>query len=186
MPSFRHFRLESKRGLMRKLSLASALFLAAVHFPVAAQDDRLGSITVVWGSDLSSGRLITLANEKQEIIKKFDWSKRKDPFFANIVLPEHEYTIHLPGRGESVQLPVVNNDTTFLQVDQYKTDNGEIGIQIRTWAGTPNNAVQEAVKALKESGDTAALEPIKLESIGYSFYFNTAPPWTIPPRPPKR
>jgi hypothetical protein len=168
---------------MRKLPLASALFLAAIHFPVAAQDDRLGSITVVWGSDLSSGRLITLANEKQEIIKKFDWSNKKYPFVANIVLPEHEYTIYLPGRGASVQLPVINNQTTFLQVDQYKADKGELGIQITGWVGTPNKAVQEAVSTLKESGDGAALEPIKLESSGYLIYFNTVPPWTIPPRP---
>ena len=170
---------------MRKLPLAAALSLAALCFPVSAQDNQFGNITVVWDSDLSSGRLITLAIEKQKIIGKFDWLKKKGPFFASLALPEGDYTIHLPGDVASIRTPVVNKSITFLQVAQYKTEKGDIGIQMTTWAGAPNQAVEEAIKSLTQSGDIGALEPIKLKQIGSSFYFNTEPPWEIPPRPPK-
>lgn len=113
---------------MRKLPLASALFLAALHFPVAAQDNELGNLTVVWGSDLASGRLITLTDEKHGVITKFDWLKKKGPFFASLVLASHQYTIHLPGDEEAVRLPVANNTTTFLQIARYQTEKGDIGI----------------------------------------------------------
>jgi hypothetical protein len=62
---------------MRKLSLALALFLAAICFPVAAQDDRPGSIAAVWGSNLSSERVITLGNEKREVLKRSIGQRRK-------------------------------------------------------------------------------------------------------------
>jgi hypothetical protein len=168
---------------VRKLLLASALLLAAICFPVAAQDDRIGSLAVYWGPELSKGRLITLADDSGKIVEKFDWSKKNTPFFTTVALPAHDYTIHLPGPIGSVQLQTTKNTTTFLQVDQHKTDNGDVGIQITSWAGTPNEAIRAAIENLKESGES--LEPVKLAPVGYSLSFNTEPPWPIPPRPPK-
>jgi hypothetical protein len=170
---------------MRKLPLlASTLFLAVIHFPVAAQDNDTGSLSVFWSSDLSVGRIITLSGDKEKIIKSFDWSGKKVPFFTTLVLPEHEYIIHLPGPIASVRLQTVKNAETFLQVAKYLTKNGDTGIQITSWVGAPNEAAQEAINSLK-AGDPKSLEPTKLEPVGYSFYFNTEPPWDIPPRPPK-
>jgi hypothetical protein len=134
---------------------------------------------------LSAGRTVTLSSDKEKILKSFDWSGKKVPFFTTLILPEHEYIIHLPGPVASVRLQTVKNAETFLQVAKYSTKSGDIGIQITSWVGSPNEAAQEAINSLTKAGYTEPLEPIKPESAGYSFYFNTDPPWDIPPRPPK-
>ncbi len=144
---------------MRKLLLASARLLAAIHFPVAAQDDGIGSLAVYWGSDLSKERLITIADDKGPIVR-FDWSMKSSPFFTTLALPAHDYTIHLPGPIGSVQLQTTKNTTTFLQVDQYTTDKGDVGVQITSWVGTPNEKILDAIRNLKESGESP--EPVKL------------------------
>jgi hypothetical protein len=169
--------------LLRKTSLVLSVLSIVVVWPATAQNS-ISSLVVFVSVDSPENRAVAVSNLGGKVLDTSEWLKGH-PFYREFLLPAKEYKIAVPGPISSVAVTTTSDASTFLEFSPITTENGEKGVEIRSWHGKPSLAIDKAVAGFKAQGADKTIEPSKLDVGSDSkISFSTDPPWPTPFDPP--
>jgi hypothetical protein len=119
-------------------------------------------------------------------LKNFNWKKGL-PTYIEFSLPAKRYSIDIPGPIRSIEVETSSDAQTFVQFAPYITENGEQGVEIKSWRGAPSPTITKAISQLKDANVGSSVVKWDLKSNGSTILFSTDPPWPNPfekPSPP--
>ena len=165
------------------------ILLVGFLFPASAADDALARLILFVPVESPIAREFFIKNADGKVLYASKW-KSGIPFFRELALPKANYKINFVNTPiASVTIGTALGLNTFLEFGPYVTQRGDVGVQIRSWRGSKDAEIEQALYKIKEAGDEEALREVKLpkDEIGNALFFSTDPPWPNPfetPKPP--
>jgi len=149
-----------------------------------SEDLPTSNLVFLVDKSLSKDRTFIVMDDEKRVIDKIPWFKERSDLYRGYIVAQKEYRVDLLGPIRSVTITTQNDQTTYLRISPYFSDNGTNGVQITSWSGSPGKAVEKIITDLKESGFGEDIKPVKLGITGKTIQFFPDAPWPVPP-PPK-
>jgi hypothetical protein len=128
-------------------------------------------------------------DDKGTQLGKISWMKGL-PTYVEFLLPAKRYSIDIPGPIRSIEVETSADAQTFVEYTPFTTDNGEQGVQIRSWRGAPSDTITKAISELKRAKAVPSVVRWNAEPGDDKIRFSTDPPWPnpfdTPPPPPRK
>jgi hypothetical protein len=144
---------------------------------------------ILFGTIPEETKSLFAKDDKGNQLGKFNWEKGL-PTYVEFLLPAKRYSIDVPGPIRSIEVETSADAQTFVEYTPFTTDNGEQGVEIRSWRGRPSDTITKAISELRNAKAVPSVVKWNPESGNDKIRFSTDPPWpnpfdNPPPRPRK-